>query len=271
MIGVDLDGTMLGGTAGRYGFLPAGIDALRFFVKEHQGQVAIVTGRDIASIEKLLEMEGIGAEEGWPHVIIAEERYIYHLHERSYIAEEKWNRSIHETERKHFEDIRRGVNELLADQLAQLTPGSRRVEGEVEEQRGYVELLFTSPEAARRGEAVALEWLRRHQLPYTTIRNVKGVSVRHRDVGKGQLLRKVCETLDIPPSCVLAVGDSANDLSMLDGSNGFLSAAPGNADMEVQAAVRQSGGYIANGTCGDGVAEAVYHFLQPVRTGASKN
>ncbi|WP_158606756.1 HAD family hydrolase [Paenibacillus ginsengarvi] len=89
------------------------------------------------------------------------------------------------------------------------------------------------------------------------MRNVACIAVRHESIGKGPVLHEVCRAFGITPGEVLVIGDSCNDLSMLDGGFGFAAAVPGNAEDEVKARVKAIGGYIAQDGYGDGVAEAV--------------
>jgi HAD superfamily hydrolase (TIGR01484 family) len=264
MIAVDLDGTLLGGTTERYGCLPEGLEALRQATRYNR-HVAIVTGRDIDFIRRLLSEEGIDpVREGWPHVIIAEERYIYYWNNDNYVSDEVWNRSVFEAEYAHFAAIRQGVNELIAGEMARIDASCFRVEGDIEERRGFVEVRFIDAFASREGEKLLAEWLLRRGLSFITVRNVAGVAIRHSSVGKGPTLAQVCRDLNVPFSAVLAIGDSSNDLSMLDGTLGFLSAAPGNAEKEVKDKIREGSGYVAEGCYGCGVAEAVAHYEQKV-------
>lgn len=257
LIAVDLDGTLLGGTPGRYGILPAATAALCGAARLGL-RVCIATGRDLPFVLELLAREGIRPRaDGWPHVIIAEERTIHEWRDDAFVPDNAWNREVLAAERSSFTAVRQGVIELLQGPLLAIDPDVRRVDGEKEEGRGFVEIVFKDSQGSRRGEALLREWLRKRQLPYVPVRNVAGVAIRHSTVGKGAVLAAVCQRFSLQPQQVLAIGDSVNDLSMVDGRLGFKAAAPGNAEPEVQEAVRRIGGYIARGQCGDGVAEAV--------------
>lgn len=264
LIAVDLDGTLLGGTTGKYGFMAAGVEALRQAVS-NQVQIGIATGRDMPFILELLKREGIvPADEGWPHVIVSEERFIHYIDENGhYTPDHKWNEAAEQAERAHFRTIVPGVSAMLMGELSRIDAASRRVAGDKEEIRGFVEVLFSNADTARLGEAAIAEWLLQSNLPYCAVRNVAGIAIRHTTVGKGPVLLEACRTLRIDPAEALVIGDSCNDLSMLDGGFGF-AAVPANADDEVKTRVRPNGGYIATGSYGEGVAEAVYHFVRPI-------
>lgn len=257
LIATDLDGTLLGGTSGRYGFLPEGVAALQGAAGRGI-QIAIVTGRDLPYIEQLLHREGVHPEQvGWPQVIIAEERLVFNLDGAGYRPSQPWNDDILAAERSRFVTIQDEVARLLEGPLAEADPTAQRIELDKEVERGFVEVRFDDAAAARRGQEVLERWLNAAELPYWAVRNVAGVAVRHRMVGKGAVLNQVVASMGIAAAEVLALGDSTNDLCMLDGRYGFRGAAPGNAEDEVRQAVTDAGGYVAAGRCGAGVAEAV--------------
>lgn len=75
-------------------------------------------------------------------------------------------------------------------------------------------------------QAIALEkWIQEkaneHELPLHCSQNVRRVQVIDILAGKGNTLAELARTLGIPNHQVLAIGDSTNDLSMLDGRFGF--------------------------------------------------
>jgi len=63
---------------------------------------------------------------------------------------------------------------------------------------------------------------------------------------------------------IFAAGDHHNDVSMLDGKFAGMPSCPANAIPEVQNAVSNAGGYIAQKNCGAGVHEALLHFTNGV-------
>ena len=59
---------------------------------------------------------------------------------------------------------------------------------------------------------------------------------------------------------MLAIGDSYNDISMIDGKLGFVGACVGNAEEEIKNIVKTGGGYIGNETAYKGVADILYQL-----------
>lgn len=257
LIAVDLDGTMLGGTKNRYGILSEGIAALRQAAEEGV-LIAIVSGRDYPFIPRLFQEEGVDIpREGWPHLIIAEERLEYRLHAGCYHPDTSWNEEIRVRERMHYEQLCVEVDRLLSADIQRLDPVAFRRVDPMASERGYIEVRFTEPSFARSAEPILAAMLETLGLPYTTVRNVDHICLRHQHTGKGKMLDRVCRRLGIAAGEVLAIGDSLNDLSMLDGRFGFISAAPANADHEVKAAVLANGGMVAEGQYAKGVAEMI--------------
>jgi HAD superfamily hydrolase (TIGR01484 family) len=89
-----------------------------------------------------------------------------------------------------------------------------------------------------------------------------GVYLRfcHADYHKGAALAELARLLDVPRENIFAAGDHHNDVSMLDGRFAAMPSCPANAIPEVQNAVRNAGGYIAQKDHGAGVHEALLHF-----------
>lgn len=61
-----------------------------------------------------------------------------------------------------------------------------------------------------------------------------GIEITHRDANKGNGLRQLCRLLEIPMECVMALGDSGNDETMLRQAG--LGVAMGNAPENIKAA-----------------------------------
>ena len=96
------------------------------------------------------------------------------------------------------------------------------------------------------------------------IQNGEWISIIHESVGKGHLLRAYIAYRQFPPRLVAAMGDHANDISMLDGSVTPHVACPGSAYGPTQAAVRAAGGYVARAEGPEGTLEALRHYFADI-------
>ena len=83
----------------------------------------------------------------------------------------------------------------------------------------------------------------------------------HRDFQKGSSLSEVARQYALDASACFCIGDSHNDLEMLDPRHARMVACPGNALADVRHRVAAVGGYQAQALHGAGVIEALQHFF----------
>jgi hydroxymethylpyrimidine pyrophosphatase-like HAD family hydrolase len=102
--------------------------------------------------------------------------------------------------------------------------------------------------------ALADEIAQNHAAALIPVRNSRLLSLRHPLSRKGFALAHLVEHLGLLMSQAVAVGDSLNDLTMLDGSCGNLTAAVPNADPLVLAATQAAGGILLEEPATLGVA-----------------
>jgi hydroxymethylpyrimidine pyrophosphatase-like HAD family hydrolase len=91
-------------------------------------------------------------------------------------------------------------------------------------------------------------------------RNTVWLRFCHTDYHNGAALAELARLMKVPRENIFAAGDHHNDISMLDGRVAGMPSCPGNAIAEVQEAVRDAGGYVAEKLHGAGVHEALLHF-----------
>lgn len=92
------------------------------------------------------------------------------------------------------------------------------------------------------------------------MRNTIYVRFCHEAYSKGTALGELARLTGISRDEIFAAGDHYNDLPMLDGRHAQWVACPGNAVEAVKKAVSKAGGYVADGVCSAGIAEALRHF-----------
>ncbi|MGH3490876.1 MAG: HAD family hydrolase [Actinopolymorphaceae bacterium] len=257
MVALDLDGTILEAGTTITGEVLTALATLR------AGGVTVVTatGRPVDFQLDLLERHGIGPAAGLFGALIADEREIHLLDEcqppaRAYRPHDEWNDVI----RKRWDtflDEALGWLDRVADEAARRGWATRRYDRTQIARRGLATIWIEEPHQA----AALCAWLADQVADagseLVCNRNVRLVQVIDRLAGKGNVLSTLADLHGVTADQVLAIGDSSNDISMVDGRFGFRSATPGNADAEVKAAVRRAGGYVAQGTVGAGVVEAL--------------
>ena len=121
-------------------------------------------------------------------------------------------------------------------------------------------LAYTGQQYAHQAK-VSIEQARgKHpQLDYQ--RNTVWLRFCHTDYHKGAALAELARLLEVPRENIFAAGDHHNDISMLDGKVAAMPSCPANAIPEVQEAVRNAGGYVAQKDHGAGVHEALFYFV----------
>ena len=132
---------------------------------------------------------------------------------------------------------------------ARLIYNSEGLEGLVAESDEEMQRITEFIEQAR-GEHPKLDYQR----------NTVWLRFCHADYHKGAVLAELARLLQIPRENIFASGDHHNDISMLDGKVAAMPSCPANAIPEVQEAVANAGGYIAQKHHGAGVHEALLHF-----------
>lgn len=82
--------------------------------------------------------------------------------------------------------------------------------------------------------------------------------------GKGMTVLRYAQSLGRRPDEVLCIGDSLNDLTMLDGRFGFYSGTVANGAPEVRAAVLKNGGVVSERRASLGAADCIIQTLERI-------
>lgn len=83
----------------------------------------------------------------------------------------------------------------------------------------------------------------------------------HRDFHKGSSLAQIAKLHRLAPVNCFAMGDSHNDLEMLDPVNAGMTACPSNSVADVREKVTAGGGLITRAAHGHGACEALHHYF----------
>ncbi|HEU5316693.1 MAG TPA: HAD family hydrolase [Chloroflexota bacterium] len=274
LVAVDMDGTIL--ERGR----EINRELVRAFVAlaARGVRVTTATGRPIRFQLEILPANGLGPAAGTPQALMVDERELFLLDaERArYEPHAPWNDAI----RRRWERLHARAMDWLRRTQAEAPHRGWECALHEEEQRMFERGLptLTFKDAAQAVEA--RRWLSAEiegaghgggqreredeEGALSVNRNNRLVQVQDAAAGKGNVLRALADVWGIAPDQVLAVGDSANDFSMLDGRLGFRAGAPANADEAIKEAVRAQGGYVAQERIGLGVLEILaHHGLAP--------
>jgi HAD superfamily hydrolase (TIGR01484 family) len=134
---------------------------------------------------------------------------------------------------------------------ARLIYDSNRLEGLAAENEEEMEQIARFIEETR-GEHPKFDYQR------------NGIYLRfcHADYHKGAALGELARLIGVSRDNIFAAGDHHNDISMLNGRVAAMPSCPANAIAQVQSAVRDADGYVAQQEHGAGVCEALRYFAE---------
>ena len=209
------------------------------------GYVVIATGRGMESASEVFLENGYQlGRDGYPHALTVGS-HLYYLQDGEYVPDEAWNVNVG----KWWAESRPLAKEIMDAIVPKL--------GGIEFERVWEDgLSFTSLQDAVSAQEIIIQYIEKGGIDAVFLeRNGWGVGLSDARVGKGICLDRIARKMGLRPEEVVAVGDSNNDMPMLDGQRGFFPACPANADEEVKNVVSARHGFIATQNYGMGVAE----------------
>jgi hypothetical protein len=257
LVAFDLDGTILeGGELIREELLAA----LRS-MSERGIVCATATGRPHDFQVELFDRYGIGASSGVIRALIGDEREIFLSNGTEFEPLASWNDLVRERWINVYPVAMEMLVEAEQESARRGFPVRRLHLDEISFSRGLPSLVFDTLSDAEVIETWIEDQLAaRDDLPLTTNRNVRLVQVFDRKVGKGLVLAELAKHLGIDREHVLALGDSSNDYTMLDGRFGFKCATFANAEAKLKTMVTTAHGYVATQPSGLGVVESFQSY-----------
>ncbi len=186
-----------------------------------------------------------------PDYLIAREREIYTPNKFGrWVSVTDWNKRCEKEHHKLFRKCRRLLKRIR-----------KWVELETAAVWGF---QHGEPDGIVASTASEMDWIVQHldeeilKSPLLSYQR-NGIYLRfsHRDYHKGTAMAEVGRLIGVNVSRTFAIGDSHNDMDMLDSSLAYHLACPGNACDEVKQRIARSGGYVAEGIASRGVVEAL--------------
>jgi hydroxymethylpyrimidine pyrophosphatase-like HAD family hydrolase len=234
--------------------VPAAFFELIRWLREDESAVwGINTGRSMHQM-----VEGF-IESSFPFLpdwVVAREREIYFPNASgSWVPHAPWNDRCEQEIHALFKRVRK----LLA-----------RIRHEVEEHTGahWLEMDGEPAGLISRTEQ-EMEWIVGHIAPLMADepqlawqRNSIYLRFGHRDFQKGSSLGEIARLKRLSADRCFAMGDSHNDVEMLDPAHASMSACPANAVKEIREMVSANQGLVTRASHGDGVIEALNHYFR---------
>jgi HAD superfamily hydrolase (TIGR01484 family) len=220
--------------------------------EERKALWGINTGRSLP-----YTLEGL-QEECFPLVpdfIIAREREIYYPNAAGeWMPDQAWNDACHQD----IEDLLHESKPLM-DRIRHLV--GEQTGAEWIEQQGEHASLIARTEAEMEWIASQVETM----VPADSLlgwqRNSIYLRFGHKGYQKGSSLAAVAKQFSVPVENRFAIGDSHNDLEMLDRSIAGMIACPANSIPEIIAHVNSQSGYHSQRDHSQGVVEAIRHYF----------
>ncbi len=256
LVAMDLDSTLLDWSDGEAKISNACKAAL-FAAAKASIVIVVATGRTFRETRLELLAQGLPFGDPIPHFVIAQEKFCYRVvngrsHEDEALV--RWNRQRAEEARRAMEQFVLPNAQRWLWRLTEVGLAPRR--WVIDTGAGWFSLTYGTAEEAQKAEG----WLREFVADIPALipnRNAFIVGLIPRDGTKGKALRFLVRALGISPERVMAIGDSLNDMDMLNGEHGFFPVAVANAEAEVKAAVKKVGGLVTTSPASEGVAEAI--------------
>lgn len=233
LIGFDLDGTVVEEGP----LIPEDCQDILTGIAQKGVKLATASGRPLDQQYDLLKVSGLSPSTGWPHALIANESQIYLLRGEQYEPLESWNSRIRHEWMRSLPRARQIILEELARLKSAGVKVERHITDEQAESRNLIDLLFESVEDARAFSRTLSARLSKEGADLWSNRNYCLVQILHPLAGKGNTLAELMRYLGLNPGQVLVIGDSCNDLDMLDGRHGFRAAtgfAPPRSQMQTR-------------------------------------
>lgn len=255
MIAMDYDWTLLD-YSGQEPFIgKETIDLINRFINAG-GYAGIVSGRQYWDFRGEFKSMGLPWAEKFPNYIIGREAYIYEVDGLNYTEFSEHNEKMH----KNITALTRKMTAYLEDILTLYEKNNIQVTNFFVYGDFAVE-IHTVKEDAQKAMELLSEFVKEKGITDAAVhRNGVMVTVYSKYAGKGKTLLAAAGHFGINPGEVLAIGDSCNDITMIDGKLGFVGACVGNAEDRVKEIVKAGGGYVGNGTAYKGIADILYQL-----------
>jgi HAD superfamily hydrolase (TIGR01484 family) len=260
ILSFDFDGT-LHQAAENPPVPPEFFDLIKELRAEHRIVWGINTGRSMAQM-----VEGF-IESRFPFLpdwVIAREHELFHPNPFGrWLPDSKWNKRC----AKEIHKLFKHSHKLLV-----------RLRKEIEQHTGaqWIE-LEGEPAGIISQTEEEMEWIVDHISPivaaepnFSWQRNSIYLRFGHREIQKGSSLAHVSESYGLPVERRFAIGDSHNDLEMLDPANASMTACPANSVADIKRKILATGGLLTRADHGYGAIEALRHYFPTIRENAAQ-
>ena len=249
LISTDFDGTLFAEFENPP--IPVRVQELISSLQKQGAKWIINTGRDMSSLMEAFGRTHITIE---PDYLVLVEREIYTNQNSSFVGLEPWNSDCTESHAKLFARVEPDLPELV-EWI------HKRFHARTYQDAFSPFCIIASSNADMDIVHARLEAYCATIPDLTVVRNDVYARFSHVNYNKGAALREIAQRLGVGPEETFAAGDHLNDLPMLQRCHAHFLATPSNGVPEVHAQVRAQNGFISTLHAGEGIAEALEHFI----------
>jgi hydroxymethylpyrimidine pyrophosphatase-like HAD family hydrolase len=262
LIGMDFDWTLLDHSGRGRRMDDKLIKWLSCFI-EDGNYAGIVSGRNAWEMKDILEREGYSWGKPFPNFYIHRESYINIVENGKDMSYEEHNIPT----RKQVSDFLLQLGQYLCKWKDELESAGLTIR----KWNLYGDFSFEIQMADLGQSDQAIEILK-ESIDQIGLRNAfihrNGTLVTILNgccSGKGNTLLKAIKHFGLQPDQVLAIGDSLNDMTMVDGKMGFHGGCVGNGDELLKKAVIEGNGYIGSGVASEGIKDIIRQLISEGR------
>lgn len=253
VIVTDLDGTLLGpGMSNYYHFVPEWCEMIAAFQRAG-GQWVMNTGRTFKKMVEILQLQPVKV---WPDFLLIQESEIFHFHPDSgqYLDDTAFNQeSIR---------IRRELMQRVLKRWPKWYPElTRRFAIEAVRNHGTEITIVAKTIAHADAIMFTLNDWKVEISGLACNRNQRVVALMHTAYNKGVIMRRLMQLQDWHRSNVLSIGDSINDITILDGRTSQHVTAPANAEDPIKKLIEKNEGFVSDQPYGWGALHGVQMLL----------
>lgn len=258
IIAMDFDWTLVDHNKETEKISPELIRYLNRFI-EAGGNAGIVSGRQYWHMWNEYERYGFPWGKSFPSFTISREAYIHTL-----------NRPLPESARIWNEKTKAGVFRTIrtlcgyADQLlGKIEQAGIPIENWTAYGDFAFEVHFKEHEQALKVMNIFQKAVSEFGLEDCAVHvNSSMTAIYYAKAGKGNSLFQLGQSLGVAPNEILALGDSLNDLTMLDGHLGFQCGTFDNGDPLIRQAVKDAGGCLGKGRASEGIVDILNQLVK---------
>lgn len=260
LIGMDFDWTLLDHTSGKRGrrIDDKLIKWLSCYI-EDGNYAGIVSGRIWWEMKDILEREGFAWGKPFPNFYIHRESYINIIENGKDISFDEHNIPT----RKQVSEFMLRLVPYLSGWLDELNKANLSIQKWNVYGDFSLEIQMADLEQSNQAMEILKQSVAQIGLTDCHIhRNGNLVTILNGCCsGKGIVLLKAIRLFGLQPHQVLAIGDSLNDMTMVDGKLGFIGGCVGNGDELLKKAVLEGNGYVGNGIASEGIKDIIRQLI----------